>query len=76
MTLHCTAMLHGGLEDSSDSEGEEKEDTTKTTLQFDDWLSFKLDNEVSSRCKNYMHPLLLSIDRHYTLLHKHVSLFS
>lgn len=42
------AMLHGGLEDSSDSEGEEKEDTTKTTLQFDDWLSFKLDNETAS----------------------------
>lgn len=49
MTSHCTAMLHGGLEDSSDSEGEEKEDSTKTTLQFDDWLSFKLDNEVGTK---------------------------
>lgn len=49
MTSYCTAMLHGGLEDSSDSEGEEKEDSTKTTLQFDDWLSFKLDNEVGTK---------------------------
>ena len=42
------ALLQGGLEDSSDSEGEEKEDTSMTTLQFDDWLSFRLDNEVCS----------------------------
>ena len=42
------ALLQGGLEDSSDSEGEEREDTSMTTLQFDDWLSFRLDNEVCS----------------------------
>lgn len=46
MILYCIVMLYGGLEDSSDSEGEEKEDFIKIILQFDDWLFFKLDNEV------------------------------
>lgn len=46
MILYCIVMLYGGLEDSSDSEGEEKEDIIKIILQFDDWLFFKLDNEV------------------------------
>lgn len=46
MRLLLSGMLHGEMEDSSDSEGEEKEDNTKTTLQCDDWLSFRLDNDV------------------------------
>ncbi|XP_078314413.1 3'-5' RNA helicase YTHDC2-like [Crassostrea virginica] len=49
------ALLQGGLEDSSDSEGEEKEDTSMTTLQFDDWLSFRLDNETASMVLQLRH---------------------
>ncbi|XP_061172936.1 3'-5' RNA helicase YTHDC2-like isoform X2 [Saccostrea echinata] len=49
------AMLHAGMEDSSDSEGEEKEDNTKTTLQFDDWLAFKLDNETANMVLQLRH---------------------
>ncbi len=31
---------------SSDSEGEEKDDGKKTVFRLDDWLAFRLDNEV------------------------------
>ncbi|XP_033750300.1 LOW QUALITY PROTEIN: 3'-5' RNA helicase YTHDC2-like [Pecten maximus] len=34
--------------EESDSEGEGKEDDRKTTLQLDEWLGFKLDNETMS----------------------------
>ncbi|XP_069114506.1 3'-5' RNA helicase YTHDC2-like [Argopecten irradians] len=33
--------------EESDSEGEDKEDDRKTTLQLDEWLGFRLDNEVN-----------------------------
>ncbi|KAK3097209.1 hypothetical protein FSP39_007506 [Pinctada imbricata] len=35
-------------EESSDSEEEEKDDFMKTTIQLDDWLAFKFDNETAN----------------------------
>lgn len=63
MILYCIVMLYGGLEDSSDSEGEEKEDIIKIILQFDDWLFFKLDNEVGIKQMYKIYVLFIVVYR-------------
>lgn len=63
MILYCIVMLYGGLEDSSDSEGEEKEDFIKIILQFDDWLFFKLDNEVGIKQMYKIYVLFIVVYR-------------